>query len=68
MIEELRAQLAQINVAIEKIENGAQEYGIGNRKLRRGDLSALYKERRQLKTEIAYHENSGGVYAAAFYR
>lgn len=68
MIEQLRMQLEQINQAIAKIESGAQEYTIGRRSLRRGDLATLYKERRQLQTEIANYENSGGIYAAAFYR
>ena len=68
MIEQLRSQLEQINQAITKIENGAQEYKIGSRMIRRGELAALYKERRQLQTELTNYENSGGMYAVAFYR
>ena len=68
VIEQLRSQLEQINLAITKIEKGAQEYKIGSRTIRRGELAALYKERRQLQTELANYENSGGMYAAAFYR
>lgn len=68
MIEQLRAQIEQINAAIAKIESGAQEYTIGKRSLRRGDLQVLYKERRQLQRELANYENGGGMYAAAFYR
>ena len=64
----LQEQLAQINLAIQKIENGAQEYRIGSRLIRRGDLATLYRERRQLQQEIAMAESSGGMYAAAFYR
>jgi hypothetical protein len=60
-------QLDQINIAIEKIENGAQEYRIGNKLLRRGDLATLYSERRKLQQEKAMAE-SGGLYAVAFYR
>jgi hypothetical protein len=69
VIEQLRSQLEQINLAISKIEVGAQEYKIGgSRSVRRGELATLYKERRQLQTELANYENSGGMYAAAFYR
>lgn len=64
----LQEQLDQINQAIAKIENGAQEYRIGSRLLRRGDLATLYKERRQLQQEIARGESDGGMYATAFYR
>lgn len=61
-------QLDQINAAIGAIENGAQEYRIGNRTLRRADVSQLYRERRQLAQELAASESSGGTYVAAFYR
>ena len=42
-----------INSAISAIENGAQEYKIGSRMLKRGDLKTLYAERRLLKAEQA---------------
>ena len=64
----LQDQLEQINQAISKIESGAQEYRIGSRLIRRGDLATLYRERRQLQQEIARTESEGGMYAAAFYR
>ncbi|MBP2646278.1 MAG: hypothetical protein H6Q75_1718 [Firmicutes bacterium] len=64
----LNEQLTQINTAIEKIENGAQEYRIGSRTVKRGDLSTLYTERRRLQQEVAMKETSGGLYAVAFYR
>jgi hypothetical protein len=64
----LQEQLEQINLAIAKIESGAQEYRIGSRLIRRGDLATLYRERRQLQQELATAENSGGVYVAAYYR
>lgn len=64
----IQEQLSQINTAIEKIENGAQEYRIGNRMVRRADLTVLYKERRQIQQEIANEESCGGVYAASFTR
>jgi len=68
IIEQLRVQLEQINLAISKIESGAQEYKIGSRMIRRGELATLYKERRQLQTELSHYENNGGIYATAFYR
>ena len=61
-------QYGQINAAIAAIENGAQEYRIGNRSLRRADLSTLYKERRLIQQELAAEQNSGGTYVAAYYR
>ncbi len=65
----LDEELAQINAAIAKIENGVQEYRTATgRVVRRGDLSVLYKERRQLLQEIAAAENAGGTYVAAYYR
>ncbi|WP_319403155.1 hypothetical protein [uncultured Anaeromusa sp.] len=64
----LQEQLSQINTAIEKIENGAQEYRLGSRMVRRADLTVLYKERRLIQQEIANEENSGGIYAASFTR
>lgn len=60
-------QLIQINQAISAIENGAQEYRIGSRQLRRPDLSLLYKERRLLQQQDV-QENGGCVYVAAFDR
>lgn len=63
-------QLNQINTAIAAIEGGAQEYSIGNRRLRRPDLSVLYQERRRLQDQ-ALQESSTvppGVFVAAFDR
>lgn len=62
-----KVQLEQLNKAINAIENGAQEYRIGSRSLRRPDLSLLYKERRLLQQQID-HQNGGGVYVAVFDR
>lgn len=53
-------ELAQLNAAITAIETGAQEYEIAGRKLRRGDLEAMYRERRRLKTEVN-RESRGGL-------
>lgn len=58
-------QLTQINSAIDAIENGAQEYRIGSRQVRRADLSVLYKERRILQQQLD-QESGGGVYVANF--
>lgn len=64
----LRERLQELNAAIRKIEEGGQEYKIGNRMLRRGDLGAMYAERRRLQNELAMYENGGGTYVGAFYR
>lgn len=60
-------QLVQINKAIGAIEDGAQEYSIGSRRLRRPDLSLLYKERRLLQQQLA-EESGSGVFVATFDR
>ncbi len=63
-------QLQQLNNAISTIENGAQEYQIGSRKLRRPDLSVLYQERRRLQ-QMADQEAANapqGVFVAVFDR
>ncbi|WP_026486693.1 hypothetical protein [Caldanaerobius polysaccharolyticus] len=63
----VQEHLDQINKAISAIENGAQEYRIGSRTLRRPDLVVLYRERRELQRQL-YEENGGGVYVAVFDR
>ncbi|WP_432642520.1 hypothetical protein [Acidaminococcus sp.] len=68
LVDDLKAELAQLNKAIVKIEAGAQSYTIGNRSLTRGNLSALYKERRTLRQEIASLETGGGCYVGSFTR
>ena len=64
----LDEQLVQINAAISKIENGAQEYQFRDRKIRRADLSVLYKERREIERAIVDQNSGGGAVVAAFYR
>ena len=64
----LVTRLNNLDAAIEKIESGAQEYRIGNRTLRRADLSVMYKERRQLQYELNVIRNGGGTSVAAFTR
>lgn len=60
-----KEQLDQINAAISAIENGAQEYSIGSRRLRRPDLTVLYQERRQLLLQLR-EETGGSVTVAVF--
>lgn len=60
-------QLNQINAAIAAIENGAQEYSIGSRRLRRPDLSSLYQERRMLQRQL-FEEKGGSISVAVFDR
>ncbi len=65
----LQNRLISIDDAISKIEEGAQEYRIGNRTLRRADLSVLYKERRQLQYELSIaQQRGGGMSVATFTR
>ncbi len=42
--------------AIEKIENGAQEYRIGNRTVRRADLASLYAELERVEAKLSQLE------------
>lgn len=51
-LQELRERRDSVLLAINKIENGAQEYRIGQRTVRRPDLAALYAEYRNLSDEI----------------
>ena len=57
-IDEYREQLASVNAAI-----GAQEYKIGTRSVRRGELATLYAERHRLEALIdsAYGSTTVGV-------
>lgn len=60
-------QLFQINKAIAAIENGAQEYRIGSRQIRKADLSVLYQERRILQQQHM-QENNSNTFVAVFDR
>lgn len=60
-------QIDQINKAIEAIENGAQEYQIGTKKITRANIATLYHERERLENKL-YTERNGGVYVATFDR
>jgi hypothetical protein len=63
----IEEQLTQINQAISAIENGAQEYRIGSRQLRRPDLTVLYQERRKLMQQQS-DENGNSTFVAIFDR
>lgn len=69
-IEQLQNRIKQLDDAIMKVEQGGQEYRIGNRMLKWADLMALYRERRQLQHELAlkYANAERGIYLATFYR
>lgn len=65
-------QLQQINNAITAIEIGGQEYQIGNRRLKRADLSLLYQRQKELMQQIATEKSDGtllgNVFVATFDR
>ena len=65
----IQEQLNQINEAIGAIENGAQEYRIGSRLIRRPEISVLYQERRKLQAQLSDEGDiPSGVYVATFDR
>ncbi|BBB91046.1 MAG TPA: hypothetical protein PKA28_10785 [Methylomusa anaerophila] len=53
-METLVQQLERVQTAIAAIESGAQEYGIGSRKVTKGDLKTLYEREASLKQQLAY--------------
>lgn len=55
-VVELKLRRDNILLAINKIENGAQEYRIGSRTVRRADLSTLYAEWENLNRQIENQE------------
>lgn len=52
-------ELQQVNNAIAAIEIGGQEYQIGSRRLKRADLSVLYKRQRELKDQLEIERSDG---------
>lgn len=56
------AGLQSINAAIAAIEQGAQEYRIGTRTVRRADLATLYAERVRLERQAESRESAGIIY------
>jgi hypothetical protein len=57
-------RLAQIEGAIQAIEEGAQEYWIGSRKVKRGDLAAMYAERTRLLNAVNAETYGTTAYAS----
>ncbi len=58
-------QLDQVNTAIAAITGGAQEYSIGNRRIRRGDLRELFAERSRLEAKLA--DETGSNVAVVYF-
>lgn len=56
-----------ICTAIEAIEQGAQEYSIGTRKVRKAELSLLYKERDRIEERILQQNGNDNTFVASFY-
>ena len=52
-------ELQQVNNAIAAIEIGGQEYQIGSRRLKRADLSVLYKRQKELKDQFEVEKSNG---------
>lgn len=59
-METLETQLERVQRAIAAIEDGAQEYQIGTRKLTKGDLKTLYDREASLKAAIV-EQNGGSI-------
>ena len=53
---EVVARREALMKAIEQIENGAQEYRIGNRTVRRADLASLYAELERVDSKLSQLE------------
>ena len=58
-ISELKKSLRRVQLAIAKIEEGAQEYTIGNRRVTRANLKTLYDKETSLQNQIADAEGGG---------
>lgn len=58
-ITEIKTELKRVRMAIARIEDGAQEYTIGNRRLTRADLATLYDRETALENELADAEYGG---------
>lgn len=66
-LEKLKGQRDEVEAAITAIQNGAQEYRIGNRSMRKPDLALLYRERDRLDKEIEAMERGGGIFRVAIF-
>lgn len=60
---ELSEQLKQIQEAIAAVEIAGQEYQIGSRRIKRGDLKTLYEREKALKAQIEAENGSIGTFA-----
>lgn len=59
-LDRLKARLQMYYEAERKIANGAAEYQLGDRRLRRADLTAVRNAIKDLEDEIADLERSNG--------
>jgi len=66
-VAELQTRLANVQLAIDAVLNGGQEYkiadGLIDTWMRRGDLDALYREQMRLEKRIARISDPGGFIA-----
>ena len=53
-------RLESVQAAIAAIEGGAEDYTIGNRRVKRADLETLYKQEKYLLGMVERDETSGG--------
>ncbi|MCM3129007.1 hypothetical protein ACFQ3J_08820 [Paenibacillus provencensis] len=63
----LQEQLLNVNKAILAVQNGAQEYRIGSRSVKRADLGLLYSERNRLEKEIDMLQRGGSIFHYGFF-
>lgn len=63
-----KKRLVDIYAAIIAIEEGAQEYSVGTRKVRKADLSLLYKERDFIEEKIKIESGCESTFVASFYQ
>ena len=60
MAESYSTQLERVQLAIAKIEGGAQSYAIDGVSYTRAELATLYKRERELRALVA-RESRGGI-------
>lgn len=63
----LQEQLLNVNKAILAVQNGAQEYRIGSRSVKRADLGLLYSERNRLEKEIDMFQRGGSIFHYGYF-
>lgn len=63
MAQTLEERLEETNQAISAILNGAQEYKIGSRFLKRADLKELYAIQNDLTAQLASQNNNSGLFS-----